>query len=209
MVDPQRPRRVWSAAARGLGWFPTGPAAESAVRGALANLTGRAWAQDPLVRTDALRRLHGCAEAVRGGRQVPPYLDALADALDAVGLGSDAARLSWVAAMDSVRHGRHEPHRWERLARLCEAAPGRLPPEAYLSVDGARPHVGAALLAAARTLRDRETAESGQLALALVRAGGHGTHWDTTWRTELDALRAHGDSDTAMGALLVDPDGRG
>jgi hypothetical protein len=47
------------------------------------------------------------------------------------------------------------------------------------------------------------------LALALVRAGGHGTHWDTTWRTELDVLRAHGDSDTAMGALLVDPDGRG
>ncbi len=76
-------------------------------------------------------------------------------------------------------------------------------------MDAARPRVGAALLAAARTLRARETAESGQLALALVRAGGHGTHWDTTWRTELDALRAHGDSDTATGALLVDPDERG
>ncbi|MEV0479101.1 hypothetical protein AB0I69_00585 [Streptomyces sp. NPDC050508] len=46
-------------------------------------------------------------------------------------------------------------------------------------------------------------------ALTVLRAAKPGTHWDTTWRTELDALRDHGDSDTALGALLVDPDERG
>ncbi|MET8451747.1 hypothetical protein [Streptomyces sp. NPDC005209] len=213
LVDPGRSRRVWEAAAGQLAWFPSGPGAENAARAAFEALAERARAEDPRVRVAALRRLHACSGVVQPGAAVGRalhLLDALADTLAAVGLKADAAQLTWEAALDAVRRGRHEEHRWERLARLCEAGPGRMPgATAYAPLDLRRARERAALLAAARSLRARATPVSGLLALALVRAGGRGTDWATPWRDELDALRAHDDPDTAMAALLVDPAPRG
>lgn len=212
VVAPERPRRVWETAARQLLRLPSVPAAETVLRAAFATLAERARARDPRTRTDALRRLHGCAGALQpaggGGHLAPVVLDVLADTLEAVGLHADAARLGWEAALNAVREGDPAERRWERLARLCEAGPGRLPTTEYVPVDLSRPRVRATALAAVRTLRARETAASGLLALALVRAGGRAARWDEPWRAELDALRAHQDPDTAMGALLTDPDKR-
>ncbi|MFF3331811.1 hypothetical protein ACFYWX_19940 [Streptomyces sp. NPDC002888] len=209
VVAPASPRRVWEAAACQLGQLPAGPVVEAIVRGAFAVLGERARAGDPQVRIDALRRLHGCAEVVHpsvGGGAGLPVLDILADTLDAVGLHADAASLSWGLAVDSVRRGQYAEQRWERLVRLSEAGPGRLPGPLHMSLDLDRARVRAAALATARTLRARGTAVSGLLALTLVRAGGQAAAWDEPWRAELMSLRAHTDPDTAMGALLVDAD---
>ncbi|MFG2134030.1 hypothetical protein ACGFNV_40590 [Streptomyces sp. NPDC048751] len=206
VVAQASPREVWETAARQLARLPAGPVVEAAVRGAFTALGERARAGDPEVRADALRRLHGCAQAVHPGGRALHLLDVLADTLDDAGLHADAAHLSWDLAMDSVRRGRHEEHRWERLVRLCETGPGRLPGPLHVSMDLDRPGVPAAALASARTLRARGTAVSGLLALALVRAGGQASAWDEPWRAELMALRDHTAPDTAMGALLLDVD---
>ncbi|WP_280878910.1 hypothetical protein [Streptomyces pseudovenezuelae] len=209
VADPERASRVWHAAARQLVRLPAGPDSEAAVHRAFNLLGERARARDPLVRTDALRRLHAVAGDVLpggGGSQVPRVLDALIDTLEAVGLSTDAARLNWDAALHDVGRGRHRADRWARLARLCEAAPARLPVPTYLPMDFRRSRVREVALAAARALGAHGTALSGQLALAFVRAGGQAASWEEPWRTELEALRAHQDPDTAMGALLVDPD---
>ncbi|WP_327715582.1 hypothetical protein OG381_08905 [Streptomyces sp. NBC_00490] len=209
LAAPARPRKVWDAAARQLVRLPPGPLTEAALRGAFDALAARAV--DPRTRADALRRLHACAEySDPGGCAEPPtMLDALADTLETVGLHADAARVSWDSAMALVRDGEHDEHRWEKVARQCEAGAGRLPARHDVPADLHRPRVRAALLAAARTLRARGSAVTGRLALDLVRAGGRAASWDEPWRAELDALRAHQDADTVVDALLVDPDGRG
>lgn len=212
MADPDRPHRLWSAAVQQLLRFPPGPAAEAAARTAFDAMAGRARADDPEARAEALRRLHEWCEVIRprlGGGNALHLLDGLAGTLESVGLNADAARLSWEAGVAAVRLGLHEEQRWERPARLCEAFPGRLSGITdYVTVDMDRPSTRAALLAAARCLRSRATAASGVLALALVRAGGRGTDWAQPWRAELEALRAHQDPDIALEALLVDPDRR-
>ncbi|MEU7581573.1 hypothetical protein AB0B50_28660 [Streptomyces sp. NPDC041068] len=73
-------------------------------------------------------------------------------------------------------------------------------------MDARAPRARAALLAAVRLLRERGTPTSGETALALVVIGGRGSSWDEVWRSELAALRDHEDHDTAMAALLVDPE---
>ncbi|MFJ4788485.1 hypothetical protein [Streptomyces sp. NPDC088794] len=209
VADPERSGRVWHAAARHLLRLPPGPESETAVRRAFGLLEERARARDPLVRTDALRRLHAIADDVRpgvGGPQALRVLDALIDTLEAVGLSTDAARLTWDAALHDIGRGRYVADHWTRLARLCEAAPTRLPVPTYLTVDLGRARAREVALAAARTLGAHDTALSGQLALAFVRAGGRAAQWEEPWRAELETLRAHQDPDTAMGALLVDPD---
>ncbi|MGW3287555.1 hypothetical protein ACWDR3_23270 [Streptomyces sp. NPDC001002] len=209
VADPERAGRVWHAAARQLVRLPPGPVSEAAVRRAFDLLGERARARDPLVRTDALRRLHAVAGDVRpggGDRLVLPALDTLIDILEEVGLATDAARLTWDAALRDMSHGRHRADRWARLARLCEAAPTRLSVPTYLPMDFGRSRVREAALAAARALGSHGTAHSGQLALVFVRGGGQAASWEEPWRAELEALRAHQDPDTAMGALLVDTD---
>ncbi|GGN51017.1 hypothetical protein GCM10011579_006410 [Streptomyces albiflavescens] len=207
---PDRRPTVWNVAARHLAGLPPGAATEAALRGAFDALRERAGSLDPQVRADALRRLHGCPDVLvpgYGGAHLREEVaDTLVDTLEAVGLHADAARLSWNAAMADVRRGEYEEHRWERLLRLCETQPQRLRSLQYLSVDLDRARVPEALLAATRTLRTRQTPTSGRLALHLVGLGGRGTRWDDPWRAELDALRTHTDHDTAMAALLVDPD---
>lgn len=207
-TGPERPRRVWDGAARQLVRLPRGTETESVLRGVFATLTARA--REPRTRVDTLRRLHACAQYVDpGGAEEPPVvLDTLADALGAVGLHADAARVAWDAAMVAVRQGEHDARRWEKVAEQCEAGTGRLPAQHSVPIDLHRTRVRAALLAAARSLRVRGTAVTGRLALDLVRAGGHAAAWDEDWRAELDALRAHQDPDTAVDALLVDPDAR-
>ncbi|MFF4349802.1 hypothetical protein [Streptomyces sp. NPDC001530] len=208
-ADPERPRRVWDAAANQLALLPRGAAAEAVLRGVFDTLRERGGSQDALVRVDALRRLHGCSDLLepgRGGAENVRLADALADTLEGVGLRSDAARLTWNAAMACVRRGEFAAHWWERLLRLCEEGPQRLRALDHVPVDPACPHVRTALLAAARALRMRGTPASGRLALTLVQWGGRGTAWDDPWRAELDALCAHEDHDTANGAVLVDPD---
>ncbi|MGW7257717.1 hypothetical protein [Streptomyces sp. NPDC054834] len=213
MADPDRPHRVWRAAAQQLMFFPPGPVAEAAARTAFDAMAERARADDPAARVEALRRLHQWCEAIRpglGGGKALHLLDGLAGTLESVGMHADAARLNWEAAVEAVRHGLHEEHRWNRLVRWCETGPGRIPSTTdYLPVDLDRPPTRAALLAAARSLRTRATAASGVLALALVRVGGRRTDWTEPWRAELEALRAHEDPDIAMEALLIDTDRSG
>ncbi|MET8944407.1 hypothetical protein ABZX30_12680 [Streptomyces sp. NPDC004542] len=213
MADPDRPQWVWRAAAQQLPCFPPGPVAEAAARSAFDALAGRARADDPEARVEALRRLHQWGEDIRPGLghgTALHLLDGLAGTLESVGLHADAARLSWEVAVEAVRHGIHEEQRWKRLARLCETGPGRIPGTAgHVPVNLDRPLTRAALLAAARSLRTRATAVSGLLALALVRVGGDRTGWAEPWRAELAALRAHEDPDVALGALLVVPDRSG
>lgn len=206
LTAPAHPRKVWDAAARQLVRLPRGPVTEAVFRSAFDALAERA--ADPRARADTLRRLHACAEyADPGGDQSPSAaLDALSDTLEAVGLRADAARVAWGAAMVAVRQGEHDEQRWERVARQCEAGAGRLPAQHYVPGDLRRARVRGALLAAARSLRVRGTAVTGRLALDLVRSGGRAAAWDEAWRAELDALRAHQDPDTAVDALLVDPD---
>jgi hypothetical protein len=207
-TGPERPRRVWDGAARQLVRLPRGPVTESVLRGVFATLAERV--QEPRTRADTLRRLHACAQYVDpGGAEEPPVvLDALADALGAVGLHADAARVAWDAAMAAVRRGEHDEDRWEKVARQCEAGAGRLPAQHCVPSGLHRARVRAALLAAARGLRVRGGGVTGRLALDLVRAGGHAAAWDEDWRAELYALRDHPDPDTAVDALLVDPDAR-
>jgi hypothetical protein len=210
LTDAGRPRKVWQAAARGLLGTPPGPASGPIAAEAFRTLAERARAQNPRDRADALRRLHACVDAL-GPHQTlhttPGAVEALADALEEAGLHADAARLCWDTALDSVRHGTHDERRWDRLLRLCDAAPGRLPVTPYVPVDFHRARVRAAALTTARFLRARDTGVAGRLALHLVHGAGRAAHWDEPWRAELDALRAHRDSDTATEALLVDPDG--
>ncbi|MFF7449371.1 MULTISPECIES: hypothetical protein [unclassified Streptomyces] len=208
-LAPARPCKVWEAAARRLLSLPPGPVTGSVLRGAFDALAERT--REPHARAEALRRLHACAEYSDsvdqgGGAGSSAVLDALADTLETVGLRADAARVSWDTAMAAVRKGVHDAHRWERLARSCEAGAGRLPTRHTVPIDLHRAGVSAALLAAARTLRTRGTAVTGRLALDLVRAGGRATSWEEPWRLELDALRAHQDTDTAVDALMVEPD---
>jgi len=208
-ADQERPRRVWDAVACQLALLPPGATAEAVLRDAFYTLRERGRSRDAQVRVDALRRLHACSGLLESGRGGPEYLrvaDALADTLEDVGLHSDAARLTWSAAMARIRRGEYEARCWERLLRLCEERPQRLRALEYVSADLGRPHVRTALLDAARALRRHGTPASGLLALTLVRMGGRGTAWDDPWRAELEALRAHADHDTTMGALLVDPD---
>ncbi|MDT9696807.1 hypothetical protein [Streptomyces sp. P17] len=155
----------------------------------------------------ALRRLHALAQGVRlgqGGRAGLSVLDALTEMLEAAGLHADAAHLCWTVALGAVARGRPDEHRWDRLVRVCEAGPGRLPSAYDMPVNLNRAHARAAALAVARSLRVRGTPVSGLLAVALVRAGGLATAWEAHWRQELDALRGHCDPDTAMEALFVD-----
>ncbi|MFE6281335.1 hypothetical protein [Streptomyces sp. NPDC057877] len=208
LTSRDRPERVWDAVVGCLSWFPPGPVAESVARRAFETLADRARAEDPSARTDALRRLHRCAGAAhpRGSlTDSRTILDMLVGTLDAVGLHQDAVQVGWRLALDALSQGRHDAHRWDRLVGLCEAGPWRLPVSSYLPMDLREEYVRDAALATVRSLRGRGTAVSGLLALSLVRGGGRAARWEAPWRAELDALRAHGDPDTAMGALLVEP----
>ncbi|MEV6962494.1 hypothetical protein AB0M97_25580 [Streptomyces sp. NPDC051207] len=209
VTDAGRSRRVWQAAARWLLGGLSGPAAGSVAAHAFRTLAERARSQDPRARADALRRLHACVDALRPHQTVrttPEVLEELADALEEAGLHADAAWLGRDTALDAVRHGRHDERRWDRLLRLCEAAPGRLPAVEHPSVDFRHARVRDAALMAARFLRARGTGVAGRLALHLVHGAGRAADWDEPWRAELDALRAHRDPDTATEALLIDPD---
>ncbi|MEV0522437.1 hypothetical protein AB0I66_03350 [Streptomyces sp. NPDC050439] len=205
-TDPGRSRREWDTAAQQLAWFPPGPVGGPILKSVIERLQSLAVAPDPQVRADALRRLSGIAEAVhvrRGSAQTLLVADALALSLRAVGLYPDAAALTWDTSLAAVRHGQHDAARWERLLELVEERPERLPLASALQLDVPTPRARAALLAAARLLRERGTPVAGVMALALVRAGGRATSWDATWRAELVALRDHTDHDTAMGAFVL------
>lgn len=205
-TDPGRSRREWDAAAQQLAWFPPGPVGGPILTSVIRRLQELAAAPDLKVRADALRRLSGVAEAVRVRRGSAGTLlvaDALALSLHAVGLYPDAAALTWDTSLAAVGHGRHSAARWERLLELVEERPERLPLASALHLDVPTPRARAALLAAARLLRERGTPVAGVMALALVRAGGRATSWDETWRAELVALREHADHDTAMGAFVL------
>ncbi|MFD0313424.1 hypothetical protein [Streptomyces flavalbus] len=208
LTAPDRSERVWMAVAGRLCWFPSGPVAESVIHGVVETLTDRARATDPRVRTDALRRLHHCGSAAHPRGDVvgaTTVLDLLASALETAGLCQDAVQAGWRLALHAVGQGRYDAHRWDRLVGLCEAGPWRLPDTSYLALDFRQARVRDAVLATARALRGRGTAVSGLLALTLVQGGGRATDWEAPWPAELDALRAHSDPDTAMGALLVEP----
>ncbi|WP_367038825.1 hypothetical protein [Streptomyces sp. Je 1-332] len=208
-ADPDRRRREWDTAAQQLVWFPLGPVAGRILRDVIRRLRDRALAPDPQLRADALRRLSGIGAAMRvrrGSGQTLRIADALAHSLHAVGLYADAATLTWDTSLAAVRHGVHHAGRWERLLDLVEERPERLPVERGSHPEIPTPRARAALLAAVRLLRERGTPAAGVMALALVRVGGRATSWDETWRAELAALRAHADHDTAMAALLLDPE---
>ncbi|MEU3252679.1 hypothetical protein [Streptomyces sp. NPDC006997] len=208
LTAPDRAERVWTAVAGRLREFPSGPVAESVLRGAVDTLGDRARATDLRVRTDALRRLHHCANAAHPREDstgATTVLELLAGTLEAVGLYQDAVQLHWRLALAAVGQGRYDAHRWDGLVRLCEAGPWRLPDAAYLPLPFRRARVRDATLTTARALRGRGTAVSGLLALTFVHNGGRAAGWEAPWRAELDALRAHADPDTAMSALLVEP----
>lgn len=205
-TDPGRSRREWDAAAQQLAWFPPGPVGGPILKSVIRRLQDLAGTSDPQVRAFALRRLSGITEAVRvrrGSAQTLLVADTLARSLHAVGLYPDAAALIWDTSLAAVRNGRHRMARWERLLELVEERPERLPLASALQLDVPTPRARAALLAAARLLRERGTPVAGVMALALVRAGGRATSWDETWRAELVALREHADHDTAMGAFVL------
>ncbi|WP_030572067.1 hypothetical protein [Streptomyces aureocirculatus] len=89
-------------------------------------------------------------------------------------------------------NGRYDERRWEKLLRLVEERPYRLPAcrDPYVDVDG--PPAPEAMLAAARMLRDRGTPVARVMALTLVRTAGEATSWEEAWPSELVALRGHG-----------------
>lgn len=206
-ADPGRRRREWGAAAQQLAWFPLGPVGGPILRGVIRGLQELAVTPDPQVRADALRRLSGISEALRvrrGSAQTLLIADALALSMHAVGLYAHAAALTWDTSLAAVRHGEHHAARWERLMELVEERPERLALGSGFHLEVPTPRARAALLAAARLLRERGTPSAGAMALALVRVGGRATSWDATWRAELASLRDHADHDTAMAALLVD-----
>ncbi|GAA1912558.1 hypothetical protein GCM10009837_41470 [Streptomyces durmitorensis] len=208
-TDPARRRREWDAAAQQLAWFPLGPVGGPILRGVIRRLQELAGTPDPQARADALRRLSGIGEALcvrRGTAQTLLIADALALSMHAVGLYADAAALAWDTSLAAVRHGEHHAARWERLLELVEERPERLPLGSGFHPEVPTPRARAALLSAARLLRERGTPVAGVMALALVRAGGRATSWDETWRAELVALRDHADHDTATAAFLLDPE---
>ncbi|MFD0554863.1 hypothetical protein ACFQ0X_41165 [Streptomyces rectiviolaceus] len=208
-TDPGRRRREWDAAAQQLAWFPLGPVGGPILRGVIRGLQELAVTPDPQARADALRRLAGIGEALRvrrGSAQTLLIADALALSMHAVGLYADAAALTWDTSLAAVCHGEHHTARWERLLDLVEERPERLPLGSGFHLDAPTPRARAALLAAARLLRERGSPAAGVMALALVSAGGRATSWDETWRAELMALRDHTDHDTATAAFLLDPE---
>ncbi|MGW6054892.1 hypothetical protein [Streptomyces sp. NPDC055189] len=208
-TDPARRRREWAAAAQQLACFPSGPVGGSILTAVIGRLQDRAVTPDPQARADVLRRLSGIGEALnvrRGTSQTLLIADTLAQSMQAVGLYADAAALAWDTSLAAVYLGEHHTGRWERLLDLVEERPERLPLGGGFHLEAPTPRARAALLAAARLLRERGTPVAGVMALALVRVGGRTTSWDETWCAELMALRDHADHDTAMAAFLLDPD---
>ncbi|MFC8126003.1 hypothetical protein [Streptomyces sp. NPDC057302] len=208
-TDPGRRRREWHEAAQQLAWFPLGPVGGPILKEVIRRLQEHAVTADPQARADALRRLAGVSEALRVRQGSPRTLliaDDLALALHTVGLYTDEAALTWDTTLAALRHGEHRPARWQRFLALVEERPERLPLGNGLHLDAPTPRARGALLAAVRLLRERGTSVAGALALALVRVGGRATSWDETWRAELVALRDHADHDTAMAAMLLDPE---
>ncbi|WP_150494585.1 hypothetical protein [Streptomyces kanamyceticus] len=209
-VDKHRTRREWDAALRQLVRLPSGPHARGVLKGVLRQLRERAGGTDPRERADALRRLVALSEMARVGRGTTVNLqiaDGLARTLESAGLRRQAALLTWETALVAAGLGRYDAQRWQRLVDLLEERPGRLAAaegERYL--DASRPPTREALLGAARMLRERGTPGPGAVAVELVRAGGRDSSWDAVWLDELAALRDHQDHDTAMAALLVDPE---
>ncbi|MEV0323745.1 hypothetical protein ACIBKX_24770 [Streptomyces sp. NPDC050658] len=208
ITDQRRSKREWEAAARLLPWFPAGPVGAAVLQDTARRLQERAAATDPQAKADALRRLSGIGDALQVRRGSPRTLlaaDAVVLWLRAAGLCREAAALTWETSLAAIRHGEHDTQRWERLLQLIEERPERLPSSGGVSLDARGPRARAALLAAVRLLRERGTPAAGVLALALVRVGGPATSWEEAWRGELAALREHGDQDTAVAALLIDP----
>ncbi|MFG2500574.1 hypothetical protein ACGFSB_20455 [Streptomyces sp. NPDC048441] len=208
-TDSRRSRREWDAAAQQLAWFPLGPTGGAVLKDAIRRLQELGGASDPQTRADALRRIAGIGEALRvrrGSAETLRTADALALSMHTVGLYADAVTLTWHTSLAAVRHGEHRAERWERLLDLVEERPERLPLGTGVQLDAPTQRARAALLAAARLLRERGSPAAGVMALALVRAGGRVTSWDETWRGELECLRDHADHDTATAAFLVDPE---
>ncbi|WP_098240667.1 hypothetical protein [Streptomyces formicae] len=209
-VDEHRTRREWEAALCQLVRFPSGPHASGVLKAVFRQLRERAAGTDPRERADALRRLVALCDVARIGRGATVTLriaDSLARTLESAGLRHQAALLTWDTALVATGLGRHDAQRWRRLVDLLEERPGRLAAaqcERYLNLS--RPRAREALLGAVRMLRERGTPGTGVVALELVRAGGVNSSWDAVWRDELAALRDHQDHDTAMAALLVDPE---
>ncbi|MFJ2766697.1 hypothetical protein [Streptomyces sp. NPDC087300] len=209
-VDRRRTCREGDAAVRQLVRFPSGPTARGVLRDAFWHLRDRAGAADPQERTDALRRLVvlcDVAQIGRGGAMTLRIADTLAKTLESVGLRQQAALLTWETALADTERGRYDAQRWQRLVDLLEERPGRLAAAQHgRYLDMTRPRAREALLEVARMLRGRGTSGTGVVALEVVRAGGRDSSWAEVWREELALLRDHQDHDTAMAALLVDPD---
>ncbi|MEV6399675.1 hypothetical protein AB0M39_33660 [Streptomyces sp. NPDC051907] len=226
--------RVWSAAAPGPAYASLAAAAlrpglsNQVWERAVAHLTGRAGdgderASDSLVETLrallrqtpeaspddrvwAVRRLDGCAAALCNASTPNarmPFAEPVVEILQEAGLAARAARVLWTAALASLQFGDPAPERWERLLRLIEERPERLPLDDDRSLSLGRR--SATLRTVVQRLRERGTPASGSCALFLVRRAGASTSWQSPWPEELEALRAHPDPDTAMGALLAGP----
>ncbi|MDI3404130.1 hypothetical protein [Streptomyces cavernicola] len=149
------------------------------------------------------------AEAVTAARNAGQVVDGLVDALEAVGLLQRAARLQRTALVSALLYGHYEPERWDRLLSRLEGDGNETLDDPVDPPDNdPEPGPGPAPVAAVavRDLRARGTRTGARIALALVRSYGQRFSWPSGWRAELDALRAHQDTDTAAEALLLDPD---
>ncbi|MEU4492122.1 hypothetical protein AB0F96_01355 [Streptomyces sp. NPDC023998] len=172
----------------------------------LRTLLARTRDEKPHTRAWALRRLDGCAAALcRFPAASDPLTlaDPVAEILEEAGLFARSARLLWTAALASVRNGDPAPALRERLLRLIEDRPERLPldDDHTFALD----NDPGALLGFVRWLRERGTPAAGRCALHLVNRIGHTTSWQEPWLGEAEALRAHPDPDTALAALLTGP----
>ncbi|NBE50577.1 hypothetical protein [Streptomyces boluensis] len=219
LLDPARAPREWRAAAEALLRVPAGPVGTPTVTAVLdtwRRLVSRARDAESPLRADMLRRLTACAELLSnesgaghggGGASLneAATTDGLADALESVGLHARAARARRDALAAELCAGKYRPERWDRFLQTLErhnnpwggvyAIPG------YVTVPPP-----AAFLTAAKDLRERGSVVAARFALALVRIGGQRSSWTADWRSELDALRAHEDAETALEAELVSPD---
>ena len=204
VADPARPDSVRRHAAGALVRGPAHETVSAALRSALGALTEQADAgssDDPAVRRSALRALVQLAG--HDLRTRAEAADAVADALESVGLRAAAARTAFGAALSALLDGGADMARWDRCLALTGDGPHRLdlaerpclPPEALPERE---------FLAVVTALGDRRTRSAGLIAVVLVRAAGEHTSWSEPWPAALGPLLAHPDPDVAEAALRAD-----